>query len=83
MSKQSSRDFPQVTELKEIKEKQDQDTVCSQVKRFCLSKWPGKAKKDPKLKPYWTARNELTAEDGFLLFQTRLVIPMSLQEDIL
>ena len=24
--------------LKEIKQKQDQDPVCSQVKRFCLSK---------------------------------------------
>ena len=43
----------------------------------------GKAKKDPKLKPDWTVRNELTVEDRFLLFQTLLVIPTSLQEDIL
>lgn len=69
--------------LKEIREKQDQDEICSRVKNYCQSKWPERAKSDPALKPYWTVRNELTVEDKLLLFQTRLIIPDVLQKDIL
>lgn len=69
--------------LQEIKEKQDKDVVCSQVKQFCKSQWPDRAKKDAILKPYWTVRDDLIVEDGLLLFQTRIVIPNELQEDIL
>ena len=69
--------------LQEIREKQDQDEICCQVKNYCQSHWPEKARSDAALKPYWTVRSDLTVEEGLLLFQTRLVIPEALQKDIL
>ena len=46
------------------------------------SDWDVSAKKNPKLKPYWTVRHELTVQDGLLLFGTRIVIPQSLQREM-
>ena len=69
--------------LEEIRVKQAKDNICNQVMNFTKSHWPEKAKRDPALKPFWTVRDELTVQQGLLLFQSRLVIPTELQEDIL
>jgi transposase InsO family protein len=69
--------------MEEIRRQQIDDPVCSQVRNFCKTQWPEHAQKMPELKPYWTVRHELTIEDDILLFQSRLVIPKSLQKDIL
>ena len=52
--------------------------------RFCkLDHWPETAKKDVNLRQYWFVRQYLTVQQGLLLFQSRLVIPAELQEEIL
>ena len=70
--------------LEEIREKQCSDKICSQVMNFCkLDHWPESAKKDVNLRQYWFARQDLTVQQGLLLFQSRLVIPAELQEEML
>ena len=69
--------------LEEIRVKQAKDNICNHVMNFTKSHWPKKAKRDPALKPFWTVRDELTVQQGLLLFQSRPVIPTELQEDIL
>ena len=72
------------TKMEEIRQEQLKDGVCSQVMNFCkLDHWPGNAKKDPDLRPFWLVRHDLAVLDGILLFQCRLVIPPALQTDIL
>ena len=70
--------------LEEIREKQCSDKICSQVMNFCkLDHWPESAKKDVNLRQYRFARQDLTVQQGLLLFQSRLVIPAELQEEML
>ena len=76
--------FPMTDQhLEEIRVKQAKDNICNQVMNFIKSHWPEKAKWDPALKRFWTVRDKLTVQQGLLLFQSRLVIPTELQEDIL
>ena len=44
---------------------------------------PEAARKDPKLKPYWFLRHNLTVCQGLFLYQNRLVISVDRQNDIL
>ena len=51
---------------------------------FCkLDHKPEAAKKDVSQRQYWFVRQELTVQQGLLLFQSRLVIPAELQEEML
>ena len=58
------------------------DPICSRVTTHCKSGWP-KCCNDPQLKPYWTARGNLTLHDELLLYGRRLVVPMQLQKETL
>ena len=70
--------------LEEIRQKQNTDSICSQVMNFYkMNYWPEIARKDPKLRPYWFVRQDLTVYQGLLLYQSILVIPVDLQNDIL
>ena len=70
--------------LEQIRQKQLDGKICSQVITFCkLDHWPERAKKDEELRAYWLVRQDLSVQMGLLLYQCRLVIPASLQEDIL
>ena len=62
----------------------DQDLCLKQIKYYILNGWP----KDIKAchlnaKAYWSDRASLAFQDGMLLFQDRIVIPRSLQAEIL
>ena len=70
--------------LEEIRQKQLDDHICSQVITFCkLDHWPERAKKDEELRAYWLVWQDLSVQAGLLLYQCHLVIPALLQEDIL
>ena len=70
--------------MEEIRQEQMKDAILCQVMNFCkLDHWPESAKKDVDIRPFWLVRNELVVVDGLLLFQSRLVIPPTLQSDIL
>ena len=68
--------------LEEIKQKQNTASICSQVIHFYnIDYWPEAASRDLKLRPHWFVRQDLTVYEGLLLYQSRLVIPVDLQND--
>ena len=70
--------------LVDIKTKQQEDQVCSQVAYYCREGWPAdKSKIDPDIRPFFTVRDDLIVQEGLLLYRTRLVIPVELRRDIL
>ena len=69
--------------LLEIQIAQDADPVCAQVKQYCRNGWPGIMPHQPLLKPYWQQKQHLTVVKDILMFDSRLVIPPSLQLEVL
>ena len=69
--------------LIEIMQKQEEDTVCKQLKQYCLSGWPNKCDVPETLKPYYSVSAELTIQRGILMCSDRIVIPFSLCKDML
>ena len=54
------------------------------LKHTIMQGWSSSIKQvPPVLQPYWTFREELTAEDGLILKGTRIVIPNKKGEAIL
>ena len=66
--------------LEEIRAEQERDEVSIQLKAYCQHghiNWTGA------LKPYYPVRMELTVAKGLLLRGSRVVVPKSLQKEIL
>ena len=62
---------------------QSSDAVCTLIKRYCRNGWPSKPNVDEPIRPYWEVRGELTLHDDLLLYNTRVVVPASLQKETL
>jgi hypothetical protein len=43
-----------------VKDAQDEDEVCHNIKNFCQDGWPEKYQLNDAIKPYWTVREQLT-----------------------
>ena len=69
--------------LIEIKEAQDEDPICRQIKNYCLEGWPDKFHLNDALKPYWLARGELIVVHGILLKSKRIVVLSAMKLQIL
>ena len=69
--------------LIEIKEAQDEDPICRQIKNYCLEGWPDKFHLNDALKPYWSARGELIVVHGILLKSKRIVVLSAMKLQIL
>ena len=69
--------------LEEIKQAQDSDEECVQIKTYCIEGWPTYLPHLPILKPYWENKGHLAVVDGLLLFDDRIVIPRCLRLEIL
>ena len=69
--------------LTEIRQKQEEDEVCKQLKQYCESGWPNKHQVPQILKSYYSVSAELTIQQGLLMRNNRLVIPSSLRHDML
>ena len=71
--------------LMEIKEAQDEDPVCQQIKSYCLEGWPDKFHLNDALifKAYWSVRGELTVVHGELLKSSRIVVPSAMKLQVL
>ncbi|UYV67652.1 K02A2.6-like [Cordylochernes scorpioides] len=80
-----SIEFPATEErLLEISRKQKEDSLCSQLAKYCMSGWPkNKREVDPALRGYWQFQEDLTYQNGLLLRGHRILIPKSLRKDIL
>lgn len=69
--------------LDQIKYHYNSDIVCSNILKFCREGWPEKSALDETMKLYWSERGDFTVQDGLLLKGVRLVIPKTLQNEIL
>ena len=56
--------------------------VLSRVLHYVKSGWPV-AQSDPTIQPYWVRRQELTIEQGCILWGIRVIVPRSLQQQVL
>ncbi len=65
-----------------IKEWTSKDPILSRVQRFLLSGWPEKPP-DKQFMPYFNKKNELSIQDGCILWGTRVVVPAPGQKGIL
>ena len=59
------------------------DTVCSTIISYCQDEWPKKSNVPLEIKPYLQARGQLMVHNNLLLHGQRVVIPVSLQKEIL
>ena len=69
--------------LMEIKEAQDEDPVCKQIKIYCMEGWPDKFHLHDAIKPYWAVRGELSVVHGVLLNASRIVVPSTMRLQVL
>ena len=60
----------------------NKDNVLSQVYRFVLEGWSQRGV-DDSLKPFYQRKDQLTTDQGCLLWGTRVIIPLSLQARLL
>ena len=67
----------------EIKRHQHEDKTCKQLIDYCLSQWPHKRDLSEEIRPYYSIAQEMSVEDGLLLRGSHMVIPRTLQRDIL
>ncbi|XP_011145827.2 uncharacterized protein K02A2.6-like [Harpegnathos saltator] len=69
--------------LERIKDEQERDPVCIKLKEFCLNKWPTKDRIQKKLLAYFQLKDNISFSNDFLMFNSRLIIPPSLQRKLL
>ena len=71
-------------QLQKIKEATLEDTSLQQLSNIICSGWPARRTKVPSnLEMYWNFRDELSVADGIILKGEKLLIPTSLQKDML
>ena len=58
------------------------DPILSRVLEFTMSGWPEQPTTE-EIKPYFLKRNEITAEEGCLLWSIRVIIPWCFHEQVL
>ena len=60
------------------------DLILSKVHQFVLNRWPGNSDEIPEvIKPFYHRRDELSCEQGCVLWDVRVVIPKMFQGYIL
>ena len=69
--------------LDKIREEQRCDHTCMLLTTYCQEGWPNRNTLSSDLKPYHSVCTELSLQDGILMRNSRLVIPRSLQPEIL
>lgn len=69
--------------LQWLKECQQEDSLCTQLRRFCSKQWPPRRDLCPEAKQFFQFRHELFHEDDILWYGTRVVVPHSCRPAIL
>lgn len=70
-------------QLEKIRQEQEQDDVCKQIKVYCRDGWPAKHELAGAICPYYPVLTEITVANGLLLRGSRLIIPASMRLEIL
>lgn len=66
-----------------VKKEAAKDEIIVKVKKFIQGEWPKEIEKQAEFKSFWVKRDELTMEDGMLIWGYRVVIPTSLRQRLL
>ena len=69
--------------LKDIKLETELDEVSQKLMTYIQNGWPEKYEVNHLVRPYWEAKADITAENGILLYGTRLIIPCKMRLDVL
>ena len=81
---QSVKSLPIADEkLNLLKAELQNDSLCRVVMEYCLTEWPQPKYITTDLKPYYNVRNKLSLHNNLLMYESRLVIPKSMQYDLL
>ena len=70
-------------QLERVKQEQEQDDVCKQLKVYCREGWPARHDLTGAMRPYHPMLAEITEENGLLLRGSRPIIPASMRLEIL
>ena len=70
--------------LREMQEHTNNDEDLHVLKEIILHGWPETPRQVPKsIRQYWSCRNELSLEDGLIMFGERIIIPQTKREEVL
>ena len=69
--------------LDRIKSEQADDHICKNLIEFCPNGWPKVNTLSDDLYQYYTYKNNISFNDGFLTYNMRLVIPPTRQLEII
>ena len=69
--------------MEELRRQQREDEVCKQLIKYCESEWPERSQLPGSLKAYWSERSKLTVQDGLLMKDNRIVIPIRMRLETL
>ena len=69
--------------LEEIKQHQEEDETCKQVRAYCKDGWPTKQEVPGAVLPFYPVSAEMSVENGLLLRGRRIVIPSSMRLSML
>lgn len=69
--------------LQEIREAQLKDENLMMVEQYTKQGWPCKSKINPDLKMYWDHRYSFSVNEGLLMYGSRIVIPLSMKNEII
>lgn len=70
--------------LEQILSATEHDSDLLKVRKFIMQGWPDRDNSIPdQIKPYYAVRNELSVSNGMVIYQSRVVIPMSMQKETL
>lgn len=69
--------------LLKIKEKQNNDFTCIELKKYVLSGWPEKRLLTPNLQSYYQHRSDFAIIDDLLVKEPRIVVTKALQSEVI
>ena len=69
--------------LEAFSKAQANDSICSKLIEFCTFGWPPRNQLSRDLKEYWRFQGNLTLSNALLLYQGRIVIPLSMRQETL
>uniref|UniRef100_A0A0A9YGK9 RNA-directed DNA polymerase n=1 Tax=Lygus hesperus TaxID=30085 RepID=A0A0A9YGK9_LYGHE len=66
-----------------IREEQAKDRICQMLNKYSIEGWPDKSQLQPSLSKFYSVKDEISQNEGFLLRGSRIIIPQGVQRFIL
>ncbi len=69
--------------IEEIRQHQFEDETCQELSKYAREGWPEKENLKGMVRHYWPYRAQITFVNNLLLYESRIVIPSALRQDVL